>query len=443
MLKKVFDRAEASGAGVPIGRASFPSPFASGLEYSAPARGTWNIVHTGMLIPGAHQVFVCAQGCLRGVVLTAAEMGAAERFSTVAIREHDVLDGDMEDLIVEGVSDILNKLPELPPAVLVYTSCIHHFMGCDLPLAYRRLGERFPGVDFTDCYMNPIMRKSGLTPDQLMRRQLYSLLKPRPLDESKVALIGADLPLDDSCELVRLVRDSGHELLDINYCRTYEEYQAMAAAGTVITCQPAQVAAGEALAKRLGPRHLYMSQTFDYQQMEGDLAKLAEVLGAAAPDLTEAKAQAEAALAEARKEIGDMPVAIDYTLHPRPLGLARLLLTHGFKVETVYADSFTGEEEADFRWLQLNFPDLQLAATVHHEMRVLERKGEDVLALGQKAAYFSGSDHFVNIVEGGGLYGCDGIVRLAGLMREAFREKKDARSLIQIKGLGCGGGCCG
>ena len=120
MLKKVFDRAEASGAGVPIGRASFPSPFASGLEYSAPARGTWNIVHTGMLIPGAHQVFVCAQGCLRGVVLTAAEMGAAERFSTVAIREHDVLDGDMEDLIVEGVSDILNKLPELPPAVLVY-----------------------------------------------------------------------------------------------------------------------------------------------------------------------------------------------------------------------------------------------------------------------------------------------------------------------------------
>ena len=443
MLKKVFDRAEASGAGVPIGRASFPSPFASGLEYSAPARGTWNIVHTGMLIPGAHQVFVCAQGCLRGVVLTAAEMGAAERFSTVAIREHDVLDGDMEDLIVEGVSDILNKLPELPPAVLVYTSCIHHFMGCDLPLAYRRLRERFPDVDFTDCYMNPIMRKSGLTPDQLMRRQLYSLLRKRPLDENKVALIGADLPLDDSCELVRLVRDSGHELLDINYCRTYDEYQAMAAAATVITCQPAQVAAGEELAKRLGPRHLYMSQTFDYRQMEEDLAKLAEVLGAAAPDLTAAKAQAEAALAEARKEIGDMPIAIDYTLHPRPLGLARLLLSHGFRVETVYADSFTGEEEADFRWLQQNFPDLQLAATVHHEMRVLERKGEDILALGQKAAYFSGSDHFVNIVEGGGLYGCDGIIRLAGLMREAALEKKDARSLIQIKGLGCGGGCCG
>ena len=56
-------------------------------------------------------------------------------------------------------------------------------MGCDLALCYRELRKRFPDVDFTDCYMNPIMRKSGLTPDQLMRRQLYSLLKPRAQDD--------------------------------------------------------------------------------------------------------------------------------------------------------------------------------------------------------------------------------------------------------------------
>ena len=88
--------------GIPIGQADYPAPFASGLEYSAPARGTWNIVHTGMLIPEAHQIFVCAQGCLRGVVLTAAEMGAQDRFSTVAVRENNVLNGDMESLIIDG-----------------------------------------------------------------------------------------------------------------------------------------------------------------------------------------------------------------------------------------------------------------------------------------------------------------------------------------------------
>ncbi len=194
MLTRVNGPVDDTGAAVAIKDASFPAPFASGLEYAAPARGTWNIVHVGMLIPQAHQIFVCAQGCLRGVVLTAAEMGAQERFSTVAIEEHNVLEGDLEELLVDGVTDILRRLPKRPPAVLIYTSCIHHFLACDLPLVYQRLGERFPEVDFVDCYMNPIMRKSGLTPDQLMRRQLYAALKPRPREERTVGILRQLLP---------------------------------------------------------------------------------------------------------------------------------------------------------------------------------------------------------------------------------------------------------
>ena len=38
--------------------AKFPSPFESRLEFSCSARGTWNIAHTGMLIPEAHEVFI-------------------------------------------------------------------------------------------------------------------------------------------------------------------------------------------------------------------------------------------------------------------------------------------------------------------------------------------------------------------------------------------------
>ena len=78
--------------------AKFPSPFDSKLEFSCSARGPWNIVHTGMLIPQAHEVYVCAQSCLRGVVLTAAEMNAIDRFSNIIVRENNILEGDTEDL---------------------------------------------------------------------------------------------------------------------------------------------------------------------------------------------------------------------------------------------------------------------------------------------------------------------------------------------------------
>ena len=91
MLKRVGREIDPKGAEVAIRDAHFPSPFVSGLEYATPARGTWNIVHTGMLIPEAHEIFVCAAGCLRGVVLTAAELHAEHRFSTVAVRENKSL----------------------------------------------------------------------------------------------------------------------------------------------------------------------------------------------------------------------------------------------------------------------------------------------------------------------------------------------------------------
>lgn len=441
MLASVSGIQDESGAVVKIKDASFPSPFVSGLEYSAPARGTWNIVHTGMLIPEAHEIFVCAQGCLRGVVLTAAEMNALDRFSTIAVRENNVLEGDMESLIINGVSDILKKLPKTPPAVLLYTSCIHHFMGCDLPLVYRTLREKFPDIAFADCYMNPIMRKSGLTPDQLMRRQLYSLLEKRPLNSRSINIIGNNLPTDEGSELVCMIRKNGFELKDITLCKTYADYKAMAESAVNISYNPVAKAGGDALQKRLGQEHIYLPLCYGFSEITDNLNKLAKHLNLPKKAYTSSIERAGKALKKACNIIGDTPVAIDYTATMRPLGLARLLIEHGFNVERIYADSLNSEEKEDFDWLKANCSDLKLYATVHVKMRVLSRENNmKILAIGQKAAYFTASDYFVNIVEGGGMYGFDGICRLAELMTEAFLYKKDARSLIQIKGLGCG--CC-
>ena len=70
------------GAMIRIKDASYPTPFHPGLEFNSPVHGNWNIVHTGMLMPETIQIYVCADNCMRGVVLTAAEMNAADRFHT-------------------------------------------------------------------------------------------------------------------------------------------------------------------------------------------------------------------------------------------------------------------------------------------------------------------------------------------------------------------------
>ena len=440
MLKRINGKDDMTGAEIAIRDAAFPLPFVSGLEYNAPARGPWNIVHTGMLVPESHQVFACARGCLRGVILTAAEMLEMGRMSWVAVEKNDFFDGSLERNIVDGTAEIVRKLPHKPRAVLLFISCVHLFAGCDFEAILDELRAGFPDIDFIDCYMNPTMRKSGLTPDQLMRRQLYAPFAPYPAEPKTVNLIGNDRPTDESSELARLVREAGWQLRDITSCRTFDEYLAMAKSALEITYLPTAAAAGDALERRLGRKHLYLPLSYDFDEIERNLAKLADALGIDAPDWTGAKRNALRALEHAREVAGDFSVEIDYTATPRPVGLALLLAEHGFRVTRVYTDAMIEEERPAFERLRSLAPDLLLTATVHAKMRFAGKGVHEhgpVLAIGQKAAYFSGTRHFVNIVSGGGMYGFDGVARLAALIEDAAAHEKDTETVIQHKGLGC------
>ena len=457
MLKRGGGEINPEGAVITIGEADFPVPFPIGLEFNSPAHGNWNIVHTGMLMPEAIQIYVCADNCMRGVVLTAAEMNAADRFSFVTVEEENLLNGNLEDVTIEGVTDVLNKLEKKPKAVLLFTVCLHHFLGCDLDRVYEELGTRFPEIVFVRCFMDPIMQKHGLTPDQKLRKAMYDPLITKEPDPLTVTLVGSDFVLDESSDIKRLLRSTGHTLRELPACKTWAEYQQLGSAEIFVSCYPPAKYGAAMLTERLNRTHLYLPGCFDYGEIKEEIRNLIKELQAGwsredtsntkCADITseeiEAFCQREITLCEdsinhAKSIIGDTPVVLDYLYHPRPLGLAKLLLEHGFHVTTVYLDSISPEEKPAFDWLKLHHPDLELRATIQTKMRVLPRGTEGkVLAIGQKAAWFSGSRNFVNMVQGGGLWGFDGIRGTMELMTEAFLEEKDPEDLIVRKGWGC------
>lgn len=424
---------------IPIAEATFPSPFASTLEYNPPARGPWNIVHTGMLLPESHQIFACARGCLRGVILTAAEMMAMERMSWIAVTEKEMYDGEMEQSVVDGTAAIIRRLPTKPRAILLFLSCIHLFSGCDYTHILSQLRILFPDIDFTDCYMTPTMRFSGINPDITTRRQLYSLLRPRPLNPRAVNIIGNDRPTIDDCEVMQLLQNAGYTVRDITTCTTYDEYQAMAEASLNITTFLPAVDAAETLAKRLGQKHLHLPLAYSDDEIVRHLRELAAALNLPMPELSQYRTKAAGALANARAIIQDTPIAIDATATPRPLGLARRLLQAGFNVTRVQADLFSPEEEADFRALQSEAPTLRLTPLVNPAMEFAPPAEPDLrlLAIGQKAAWYGNAPHFVNIVAGGGLHGFVGLAKLSTLLVDAFRHTRDVPAVISHKGIGC------
>lgn len=447
MLKRVGDREFPGKTEVFIKEASFPVPFQPGLEFNSPAHGNWNIVHTGMLVPEAQQIYVCADNCMRGVVLTAAEMNAADRFSFVIVEEKDLLSGNLEDVTIEGVTDVLKRLDKKPKAVLLFTVCLHHFLGSDLDRIYGELEKRFPEIFFMRCFMDPIMQKTGPTPDQKLRLAMYDAVQERKADPKCVTVLGSDFALDEGSDICRILKKNEILLREIPTCETWEDYQNLGEGSLILNCYPAGKFGAEKQAERLGRPFLYLPGSFDYGEIQEQEEKLLGMLGQQnnrktgkinGLDIEKEIRECEEALSHAHQIIGDTPIAVDYLFHPRPLGLTKLLLTHGFQVQSVFLDSISPEEKEVFFWLKENYPELKLISTVRPEMRVRTRQqSEKILAIGQKAAWFTGSRNFVNMVQGGGLWGFDGIRHTAQLMVEAFHEKKDPEDLIVRKGWGC------
>lgn len=438
MLRSVNEEHGNIAIGKSIKEINADAPFDTGLEYGCPARGTWNIVHTGFLVPECHEVFVCAANCLRGVVLTAAEMGTIGQFSTVTIKENNVLDGNMEELLIDGVSSIIKKLKKKPRAVLVYTSCIHHFMALDLELCYKTLRKRFPKIKFTDCYMNPIMRKSGMTPDELMRRQLYSLIDKTDKKDNGINILGNNYATDESSDLVRLIRASKYKLRDITYCKTFDEYEEMGKSRFNIAYLGVAKKGLYDISNKLDQEAIFLPISYDPNTIKEMLKKLADTIGVDITKFDFKEDEALDKLKEAKKLIGDTAIAIDYTFTPATLSLAKLLLDYGFNVKKIFIDSIGEKEILDEMKKKYRDRDIMFFPTVNVAMRKNDREQtEKYLALGQKAAYFTSTNYFVNEVECGGHYGFDGIKRLAENMIEANSKEKDASILIQKKGLGC------
>ena len=417
--------------------------FPHNLEYSCPARGNWNIVHTGMLVPEAHQIYVCASGCLRGVILTAAEMGETyrRRFSTVELLERDLLLTDNEQLLIDGVTDILEKLEKvqgLPPAVLLFTACFHHFIGTDLSYVYSKLRKRWPGIDFAECCMDPIRQSKSLKPEERLRLEIARLWPERSATPKRAVCFGSNLPLSADSEIQALCRSAGWELLDWTACQTYADFQQLGSASLYIWQHPHTFPAIRWLTENRQRRAIYLPQVWRSEELLQEFTGLAEELGLARPDFAPARERALKAWQELHRELGSLPITLDYTFTLEPFSLARLLIEQGFRLVRIYADAVSPEAREDFLWLQEHAPDIELWSAKHPDLRLSENRtlpGKS-LALGQKAAYYTGTPYFVDIIDGAGITGWAGQERLARMISEAARSPKDTQSLIARKGWG-------
>ena len=426
------------------GNAQFPLPFPQKLEYNAPVHGAWNIVHISMLVPEAHSIYVCADNCMRGVVMTAAEMGCQERFSCVMLSEKDVMTDNLETITIEGASDVIDHLNPHPPVIFLFLVCLHIFVSSDEAYILRKLQERYPDICFVRCYMDCVRQKTGPTPDMKLRRSIFEPLLPGPKTPGQVNVLGCDVPYAPESELIRTLKSQGLSVMQLQDCRTYQEYQSLAGARlNICTYMNAQDGVSR-LSERMESGYLYLPPAVDYGQIRAEYRALEDALRVFLPEVhavpeawfMQQEALCEEALLHLKERLGNGGVSIDYTCHQRPLGIAKLLLTHGIRVQRIYLDAVLDEEQDMLEWLRENAPSLEMTATMRPQSIRREAEGDCILALGQKAAWFEETGYFVNMIESGGLWGYEGIRALCRLMEEALEAEKPMRDIVPRKGMG-------
>jgi len=412
-------------------------PFAWGLEFNAPVHGTWNIVHIGMQVPQSHQIYVCADNCMRGVIMTAAEMGALDRISAAVLEESDMVSEDITKVTVDAIEQTIDGLPQTPKAVIVFPVCIHHYLGCDMDFVYSTLEKKYPQISFIRAFMDPIMQKLHTTPEQTLRRAILEPVKELPAKPENINILGLDVRIKDNNDLVILLKKNGFNVRQIRDFKTFEEYKNLGDAALNICPYPTGDLGVKEFSERINRPYLYLPFATDYDEIETLTNKLCETLKISAPDTNANRSETDNRFEQLKAKIGDTKIAIDYTAHPRPLGLAKFLLDRGFNVRRIYLDSISDEEKEAAKQIIQNYPDLLFCATVRPEARRATHDGQDFLCIGQKAAWMAGSEHFVNIVEAGGLWGFSGLRGLADLMEDAFDKSKDTSDIVPRKGLGC------
>ncbi len=444
------------------------------LEFNMPVHEGWNIVHIAMQVPQAHQIYVCPENCLRGVVMTAYEMGAAGRFSCVSVSERDLIVDNLETVTIDGASDVVEEMHaggEFPPVIFLFTVCSHRILSCDFDYVFKTLREKYPDIIWVHAYMDCIAQKEGLYPDMKLRKAMYEFIPKTHSDEKIVNLLGSEvIATKENNDIVAYYESQGIKVRQLSDIHTFDEYMQLGNACMNICMYKSGDYGVEAFSERLGiPYHLMLPFFEDLDLPEIEKSKnITEKNNGGLPTFSEVKEKYR----EFQKQIENTPVVIDSMAIVCPYSLAEFMLDQGFNVTYVISDGAPAYEKEIAERLDKTHPELQTilpadprlreetyrqelrsaiskdSSEIHEEIcndnfqaPITKDGSGKILAIGPMAAWVFKTPYFVNQIENDGAYGKLGMLSLLEKMKDAIANPKPIEKTVLQKGIGSSR-CC-
>ena len=405
---------------------------ASTMHYVSAAHGGWGIVRIAALVPESHLLFVCPFACGRHTALGGIDTGIKDQVSYLFITEADIVSGDFEQMILDGVDELFEALPKRPKVLFTFTSCLDDLLGTDHEAINAELSAKYPDVQFRHCKMNPISLDSQLPPGITLNMNIYSLLKKTGKKDKIVNIIGNNVTLPESGDLKQILGSKGYQVMNVSDCKTFEEFQRMADACLNIVAGPIALKAAEQMERDLDIPFIKAFVNYDPEAIAEFYQQISAVLNEDFVTPSEKyRERALSQIAKARDVVGDYPIAIDYQAVLKPYSLGYVMEKYGFNVGMIATDGCAGhEKEYRERLLELN-ADVLIENPVSHNAVAFPHEGKQLLCIGFDCGYMTRSKKVVNLMQDEGMFGYDGICRLMNMVEDAFRNNADVYTMIK------------
>ncbi len=404
--------------------------FEKTLQYVSPAHGGWGVIRVAALIPESQMLFVCPFACGRHGALGGIINGIKDRIHYLYIDESDIVSGNYENLIPDGVAELFDFLEKRPKVLFIFVSCLDDLLGTDHESLNAELSQIYPDVHFVTAHMNPFKMDTKIPPAVGLQLSMYSLFTEKLPKLPQINMMGNNAYIKKDCELFALMERSGFKIKHVGQCEDFDDFMSMQQSSLNLILHPCAKMAASKMEKLCGVPFQLAFNTYDVNEVESYYHELEKNLGINLGDFSEFKDSAISSIKNTQKLIGDYPVVVDYQSVLKPFSLAKVLVEYGFNVKMIFCDGVSEFEKEKCQWLLEKLPDIKIISALHPDSIKLEHKMEECLCIGFSGGYLTKSRHVVDLMEDEHLYGFWGIERLMEKIRFAFSSETDVNQII-------------
>lgn len=319
-------------------------------------------VYTAMAkTPGIHLLFIGALACTRHRSFEMIELQKQGRLSFLCLDEVDFITGGYLSKIEQAILEIAEE--KKPTGFLLTPGCQSALLSTDYQLLTQDLEKRLgiPIRVHEACHLCGLESETSSGKPDTIEQIIFDFLKPTGRSvEPTVNLICAQ-PVSPDCELFSLLQNAGVKRInEIDRCRSFEEYQLMAAAHLNIICSGDAHPLGKYLEEKLGIPYVVLNDIYDAEELSGTYAQIGEILGVT----LDTAAYQDQLKARLEKILGNSD--IDSLTIEGSVAIGKWLYQSGAPVRAIALNFRTSPDPTIVKWFQENAPEVSISRAAGH-----------------------------------------------------------------------------